>query len=140
MVWGLTNNGLFSTNSAYKHINDQSSKHIREPNVKFKWIWAVNAPNKIRTFLWLLYHRRLPTNHSLKERGINVDPKCSYCDYPKEDSDHIFFACPSMLNFWNTIQARSGNQETQIFGNINENNLIDLWDKLRGKQFNQLID
>ncbi|KAH0780378.1 hypothetical protein KY290_006805 [Solanum tuberosum] len=140
LVWGLKSNGLFSTSSAYNHIKEETSKHFRKPNEKLKWIWNANAPNRIKTFLWLLYHRRLPTNHSLQQKEINVNPKCHYCDYPRKDSNYIFFYCQKSLNLWNSIQARSSNQGSPITDIINETNWIDEWNKLRGKQFNQWLD
>ncbi|KAK4708344.1 hypothetical protein R3W88_029269 [Solanum pinnatisectum] len=86
--------------------------------------------------MWLLYHHRLPTNQSLKEKGISVNLKCQYCDYPKEDSSHIFFECQNSLNFWNSIQSKSDNQGATIAGKINESNWIDEWHSLKNKNFN----
>ncbi|KAH0645133.1 hypothetical protein KY284_033017 [Solanum tuberosum] len=52
LIWGLTNNGLFSTSTAYRHIKEANENHKHETSERFKWIWSAKAPNKIKTFLW----------------------------------------------------------------------------------------
>lgn len=41
---------------------------------EFTWIWTLKVPNKIKNFLWLLHHERIPTNKYLYNIGINISP------------------------------------------------------------------
>lgn len=67
---GLTGNGLFSTSSCYHLI--QSQDIISQGSNDFSintWIWKIKVPNKIKIFMRLLYHCRLPTCHYLNRIG-----------------------------------------------------------------------
>lgn len=122
LIWGLTNNGLFSTSTAYRHIKEANENHRHETSERFKWIWSAKAPNKIKTFLWLIYHMRQPTNHSLNHRGLDVDPKYHYYDNDTEDINHIFFQCPNSLTFWNHMTSTSNNLASIRANPINATN------------------
>ncbi|CAN1822064.1 Putative ribonuclease H protein At1g65750 [Linum perenne] len=57
LVWGLEPNGRFSIRSAYQLLNDFSDD-VSGPNWDHIWSWT--GPNKIRHFLCLATHNRLP--------------------------------------------------------------------------------
>ncbi|WMV58429.1 hypothetical protein MTR67_051814 [Solanum verrucosum] len=78
MIWGPTSDGIFPTGSAYDLISKDNSSKNQTQGKQFEWIWKTKAPNKIRTFLWLFHHERLPTNHSLHQKGLNVNPSCHF--------------------------------------------------------------
>lgn len=88
-IRGLTSNACFSTGIMYNHLRNAESIDIIQRN--FKLVWKAQAPNKIKTFLWLMIHYRLPTNSYLKHIGIPISPYCSYCQDLEEDINHIFF-------------------------------------------------
>lgn len=86
--WGHWNNGVFSTRPAYVYIAsaNQTNIHIRK---KFSWIWKPSCPNKIKNFIWICYHNRLPTKSYLNHIGLNVNLHYSICQC-EETTSHIF--------------------------------------------------
>lgn len=73
----------------------------------FTAIWSSHIPNKIKHFLWILYHQRTMSNHRLHSLGINVNPHCPICGHNREDITHIFFKCYIAASFWNEVQSSS---------------------------------
>ncbi|KAK8986461.1 hypothetical protein V6N11_010017 [Hibiscus sabdariffa] len=65
--WRWDDKFIFSTMSAYKYL-------IGSPNADrtFKWkqIWGLKIPQRIRTFMWLVAHERLMTNAERVRRHI----------------------------------------------------------------------
>ncbi|KAH0642618.1 hypothetical protein KY285_033492 [Solanum tuberosum] len=99
--WALTANGSFTTSSMYHHIKGKS-KHKVTSNKEFNWIWKLQCPNKIKFFLWLSNHRRIPTSHHLHMIGINISPNCHICGDVEIDT-HIFIECPKSLKLWGKL-------------------------------------
>ncbi|KAL0283938.1 UNVERIFIED_CONTAM: hypothetical protein Sangu_2475900 [Sesamum angustifolium] len=66
--WHFTQNGLFTVRSAYflavKSLNSQSSStRSNDPlNARWKTIWNVKLPPKVRLFVWKLASDALPTD------------------------------------------------------------------------------
>lgn len=88
LIWDLTRNGVFTVMSAYRLIDGEGGEQPN--NMDMTWIWRTQAPNKIKTFMCLLFHGRLPTNHHLH---TIVNPTCRFCERHNETIDHIFFHC-----------------------------------------------
>ncbi|KAF4366697.1 hypothetical protein G4B88_010772 [Cannabis sativa] len=42
-------------------------------------LWNLKVPQKVKIFLWRMYHRALPTNSQLIRRKVLVQPMCSRC-------------------------------------------------------------
>lgn len=73
MIWRLAGNGKFSLTSTYSLLAGHIEQ-INTINKKFNVIWKARVLNKIKIFLWTLLNKRLPTNHYLHSRGLNVAP------------------------------------------------------------------
>ncbi|XP_019265527.1 PREDICTED: uncharacterized protein LOC109243087 [Nicotiana attenuata] len=138
LIWDLTPNGQFSNSSAYSFLSRTTTNLLSGEEGSFKWIWNLQTPNKIKYFIWLLTHKRLPTRSFLHSIGINCVPQCHYCDNEQEDIAHIFFECPNAVHFWNDILSKStGNSSNnhhvfnslQCLKNVPFNNHI-YWDNL----------
>lgn len=88
--------------------------HTNTDHRKFSWIWALN---KIKFFIWLCYHNRLPTSIYLKNIGLDVDPFCKTRNQP-EIIEHIFLQCVHVhvqklwdnLNINRTIKSLASQQ------------------------------
>lgn len=102
--WALSSNGLFSTKSVYSLLHNR-------PYVpyKFKWIWTLHTLGKIKFFLWLCSHNRLPTRACLHHIGINIEQNFAICTNPQETIHHIFFESPIAVKFWQDINLNSLN-------------------------------
>ncbi|KAK4718341.1 hypothetical protein R3W88_016679 [Solanum pinnatisectum] len=61
-------------------------------NINYCWLWKLYCPNKIKLFLWLVTHYRLPTNQHLNSICIVPSPNCYFCG-EIETCKHIFMGC-----------------------------------------------
>lgn len=68
---------------------------------------------KIKTFMWLAQHNRLPTSYTQSKMGISSNPNCPiFCDHSFEDILHIFFKRPivqdsGLLFSWSKVKDLS---------------------------------
>ncbi|XP_062028650.1 uncharacterized protein LOC133744575 [Rosa rugosa] len=108
LVWHYTKNGVYSVNSGYWVARDlqirqsgsgagssyNGSKGIWEK------IWRINAPQKIRVFMWRAIHGFLPCATNLQQRRILDDPSCWFCRGPLETALHALWDCPKAKKTW----------------------------------------
>jgi hypothetical protein len=75
-------------------------------NTSFPWhkIWALQCPNKVKTFAWSLAHNNLPLKRRIESRGIELDTKCLMCWRFDEDTGHLFFMCKFARGVWQQLQ------------------------------------
>lgn len=64
------------------------------------WFWKLKIPYKFKTFLWLVFHKRLPTNQLKASRGIASSDLCLRCNANPEDLDHLFRGCLKVMGLW----------------------------------------
>ena len=84
---GLSNNGKFSVKTAY---NDSMPNQTSNPYGTWMIIWKLQLPQKIRTFIWMLFHGKLLTNLERMRRRITNDPYCHSFQQDLEDLYHLF--------------------------------------------------
>lgn len=134
MVWDLTPNGVFTTASAYKHIANQPKLGEKlQTGHDFKEIWKARIPNKIKHFLWILYHRRTKSNHRLHNLGMSTSPFCQICGYYKEDITHIFFKCYIATNFWREVHLSRRLQNSINGSSLESATWMDCWKSTKKK-------
>lgn len=63
-------------------------------------LWKVKVQEKVKIFIWRLYHNFLPLGHNLCKRGIKTDEKCIFCHFPVENPEHLFLNCWWSKAFW----------------------------------------
>ncbi|OIT02668.1 putative ribonuclease h protein, partial [Nicotiana attenuata] len=107
LIRDLTANGQFSISSAYSLLSRQNQSTTTDGGELFKGLWKLHIPNKIKNFLWLLTHKRLPTRSFLHSIGLECPQQCHFCGFDKEDIDHIFSQCPNAVQFWHSIRAKA---------------------------------
>ena len=56
-LWKGSSCGNFSVSKAYELVSRQDS-----PNVHWHWIWKLKISQKIKCFLWKIFHKKLLTN------------------------------------------------------------------------------
>ncbi|CAL5336391.1 unnamed protein product [Camellia sinensis] len=69
--WVKAHDGDFSIASAYEIIVDH---HSQERD--WGWIWKLKVPQKLKSFVWVVLHEKLLTNHMRQLRGtikLNTD-------------------------------------------------------------------
>ncbi|KAG7570254.1 Reverse transcriptase zinc-binding domain [Arabidopsis thaliana x Arabidopsis arenosa] len=84
-------------------------------------IWKLQAPSKIKIFIWKVVSGAIPVAESLNSRGMNVDLRCQLCGAEGESSNHILFACPLARQVWALSGfpfPEEGFDQTSIYQNI----------------------
>ena len=69
----------------------------------FKLPFILTSSTTTRWFQTRLIHRILSTNTFLTKIGIKQDNKCSFCNDEPETLTHLFWSCPIVSHFWNSI-------------------------------------
>lgn len=65
-----------------------------------KSLWALQAPPKIRLFLWRCCRNILAVRGNLRSRRIDVENGCPFYGQEEETQVHIFFRCQIAKPFW----------------------------------------
>lgn len=99
--------------------------HPKDFQKSFNWIWSLEVPNKIKHFMWLLNHNRLPCNHTLHRMGVPVGPFFKYCANQNEDIPHIFWLCPQSSALWNRVFQKL-NCPIPLIANLNSDNFLQI--------------
>ena len=66
----------------------------------------MQAPLKIKKFLWRACHNVLPTKQALMRRKILEDPICEKCKQAVEDLVHALWSCPELDVVWADQEIR----------------------------------
>ncbi|KAJ8442380.1 hypothetical protein Cgig2_018636 [Carnegiea gigantea] len=106
LFWGKTSSGLLSMQSAKNVLRGESPSidHGRR-----KDIWNLKAPQKTKTFPWIVLHPAVLTNENRVKRGFATNPNCNLCQGTIKDIDHILRSCKVACDIWSYFkQARQG--------------------------------
>ncbi|CAL9024686.1 unnamed protein product, partial [Prunus brigantina] len=124
-IWQATSNGQFSVKTAYNTFFPD------EGSVNWKWdfIWKLHAPPKVKTFLWLLCHKKLLTNAQRLKRKLSNDAGCPRCGCPSESCAHLFMGCAVTLAIWNRlgfgrVEAGQDDYDDWLLHNLNSKRLV----------------
>lgn len=96
----ITPNRCFTVRSCYQQLTNQH----HSPNSRHKWIWKLKIPPKIKTFLWLCSHGKIPIHQYLYSLGISSEPYCAFCHTKVETLHHLFITCPNATQCWHMMQ------------------------------------
>ncbi|KAK8686075.1 hypothetical protein V6N13_125102 [Hibiscus sabdariffa] len=99
-VWCRDPLHSFSIRSAYLAITNDTS-----PNAADTWslITKFKGSPRVRSFLWLVSHDRIMTNHERTRRHLIVDQSYDFCEAAIENTLHALRDCPVALAIWSTI-------------------------------------
>nr|XP_051221192.1 uncharacterized protein LOC127339372 [Lolium perenne] len=105
-AWHFDPKGAFSVKSAHKvGVTSEDRKKGRDAAcsraatensvVKFRWnnIWHLNAPNKLKMFVWRVAHNSLAIRMKIHKLGVDLDTRCPICNRLDEDGGHVFLKC-----------------------------------------------
>lgn len=77
-------------------------------------MWRIEAPPKIKFFIWLLLKGKILTAENLRRRGIIGPSKCPNCCKSEETMHHLFIECPVVVDCWGKMASiRNINWEPQ---------------------------
>jgi hypothetical protein len=99
--WKFSKNGEYSVKSAYFYAMENLVDN-RELRVEGKWrrIWELKIPQKMKEFLWRVARGCLPTRERLQQKGVNCTNNCEHCQHNFENEWHIFFGCVKAQETW----------------------------------------
>ncbi|XVF62794.1 hypothetical protein PTKIN_Ptkin09bG0036900 [Pterospermum kingtungense] len=97
IYWGQSVSGLFTVNSAYNLSTGIDSVHTDK---FWEVIWHLQVPNRVRSFLWIVKHKRIMCNVERLRRGFTTNGGCAFCHSDVEDIDHILRGCPKARKVW----------------------------------------
>ena len=103
LIWTGTKSGRYSTISAYKLLAEKPSSGPSDPSAHsrfWKFIWALEVPNKIKHFIWRACRESLPTKKNLCTRKLTRNSTCDLCQEGVEDVIHSLWGCPVLKEIW----------------------------------------
>lgn len=92
--WFLQSNGMFSTKTAQRLL-----ELLDILKFKLHGVWTLNVVPKIKFFLWLCSHNRLPTNTYLHRLGVISDPSSPLCQSAIETIEDTLLECYMVRHF-----------------------------------------
>src|SRR6266508_5303118 len=85
---------------------------LREiPNVN-RNLWKLNAPLKIKIFLWYLRRGVVLTKDNLAKRNWQGDLTCCFC-HKSETINHLFFECRLARSIWTILQLATEKKQPE---------------------------
>lgn len=105
-VWNHSKSGSYTIKMGYKveteHRRRMQPREVVEPstNVLKGKVWKLQAPRKIKHFVWQSLSGFVASASKLKERHCGVDSVCQRCGAEQETVNHILFECPPAVKFW----------------------------------------
>lgn len=109
--WKEREDENFTTKSAYNLFIKLSETNLSISNFDHNWIWKAQCHNKLKTFLWLLVHQRLPIATILYQRNIIASSNYPHCGI-EENINLIFFQCPMNITIWWVINISTSASTT----------------------------
>ncbi|CAL1397336.1 unnamed protein product [Linum trigynum] len=103
-AWNFNEEGRFTVRSAYHKIHRANS--IAQPSGntdKWKWIWSLHLPPKLKFFVWRCSRNGLATKERLLQRKCAPNSSCQVCQNPVETINHCLFHCPHAKVAWNEL-------------------------------------
>lgn len=67
--------------------------------------WKMKIPQKLKVFIWLIFHNKLPTNFLRAKRGMIISDLCPRCNNSPETINHLFRDCPKAIQLWDKFQT-----------------------------------
>ncbi|XP_012847034.1 PREDICTED: uncharacterized protein LOC105967016 [Erythranthe guttata] len=128
-IWHYTKDGKFTVKSCYQlalvtshnyHANRGLANESSSGLSSRRWrnIWHLALPPKIRMFLWRACSDILPTQAELFRRKIATSPMCNHCGREWETPMHVFLRCRGMEKIW----------KSHPFGIIGQPKPVSMWD------------
>lgn len=97
LFWGRASSGSFSLKSALEILEDERPA---TDNEKWKQVWKLEAPQKMKVFIWRVLHQAMLTNENRVRRGFASNPNCLNCLDSVEDINHILRSYIMASDVW----------------------------------------
>lgn len=77
------------------------------PTTSWTWIWHLAAPEKLKLFIWCIFHYALPTMALLNHRGMAPNSTCPRCQATGETILHCLRDCVPSTVIWHALGFNS---------------------------------
>lgn len=101
---GYSADGAFTVTSAYEMLMENSECRT-DMSSFFARLWQVMAPERVRTFLWLVTQQVIMTNVERVRGHIGESSVCQVCKGGDEPILHVRRDCPSIAGIWRMMQT-----------------------------------
>ncbi|RVW64166.1 Transposon TX1 uncharacterized 149 kDa protein [Vitis vinifera] len=102
-LWPLSSSRLFSVKSFFLALSQSSGSSQNFPS---KFVWNSQVPFKVKSFVWLVAHKKVNTNDMLQVRrpykALSPDI-CILCMKHGESTDHLFLHCSLTIGLWHRL-------------------------------------
>lgn len=95
-LWPGYNLGNFTVSSAYSLLDGSVAG---DESVRWKQIWQLKVPERVRSFMWLVAHNKLLTNLQKAQMGIG-DSFCVHCGNILDSIIHALRDCDLARSLW----------------------------------------
>ncbi|GLT74663.1 hypothetical protein SLA2020_464490 [Shorea laevis] len=106
IIWKANAAGSFSVASAY-HLIQDNKPALPLQDRRWKWIWKLECPERVRMFVWLLLRNRVMTNSVRYERHLTDSTLCPRCGSSQESSIHLLRDCYYARQVWELMVGPS---------------------------------
>jgi hypothetical protein len=115
ITWRLSNNGAYSSSTAYLAQFDTTPNSFMIPDVWNNW-----EPPKCKTFAWLILQNKGWTSDRLLRRGWPNCGPCQLCKREPELAAHLIFKCRYSMRVWNGLKDWLGlaDFDTSLWSNF----------------------
>ncbi|KAB2595307.1 ribonuclease H protein [Pyrus ussuriensis x Pyrus communis] len=129
---------MYTIKSGYHWIHNREAplRHRRSSLLasinKHVWtsIWKLEAPPKIRLFMWCILHIALATRLDLSKRHVNISPISPICNKEDELVEHMLLLCPWVEPVWFGGQLNYKVNRFEIDTHVHSNGvpqIISVW-------------
>ncbi|GAU17063.1 hypothetical protein TSUD_105620 [Trifolium subterraneum] len=102
-TWKGNLNGIYTARDGYHWLNRIESTNNSIEDISWSWLWHIEAPEKIKFFLWTALHNALPTRAMLSHRRLLSVHVCPRSDIAEETIMHCLRDCEFVKHLWKTI-------------------------------------
>jgi hypothetical protein len=104
LIWHYRKNGSYTCKSGYHVAIEVDGPNFGDNSDK-KWrrLWNLKIPPKIKLFLWRSCQDCIPTRARLLQKGIEVNDVCVFYGSAGETQEHVFVHCSFVKCCWQKI-------------------------------------
>jgi ribonuclease HI len=140
IAWHFDSKGMHSVKQAYKlqvqlgEAEQNGGRSTSTMNVgnldgggddRWRRIWKLTCPPKIKMFIWRLSHNSLALRPNLAMRGVHLDNlNCLFCNSCLEEGAHLFVKCKHVKEGWRCLGLEDMRRE--LAGTISIVHALDI--------------